>query len=142
MTTALVVPSTIGSDRVTTLESAKTGRAYGTRIVFGSAIKASDIKASLKASDKNLKGAALTRKVNEVLTGKTTLAWAEHEVMVSALRSSGYQPDSMDVRKAGGTVRFVKPVEPKANVSKVVESIKAMSTEEREALKALLFASE
>lgn len=117
--TALVLPSNITSDRVSALVSKK-GNTYGSRIVFGSAVRATDVKAELKKADKSLKGSALTKRVNEVLTGKTTLAWAEHEVMVSAMRSAGYQPDSMDVRKSGGTVRFVKPAEPKADVSEAI----------------------
>lgn len=139
MTTAMTIPSTINNGQVTELTTAK-GKVVGTRIVFGGENRASDVKAALKKADSKLKGAELTKKVNEVLTGRNTLAWAEYEVSVSAMRSAGYQPDNMDIRKASGTARFVKPTEPKSTVSSVKEKIAAMSDAERAALMAELFA--
>ena len=137
-TSALVIPAAIQNTRVTALVSAK-GKTIGTRIVFGGEVKASEVKAALKAQDKKLKGNDLTKKVNEVLSGRTTLAWAEHEAMVSAIRSAGYQPDSTDVRKTGATVRFVKPSEPVSTAASLKAKIEAMGEEERKELMALLF---
>lgn len=133
----------INSDRITALET-RTGKVVGSRITFGGKLSAADIKASLKQQDPTLKGAALTRKVNDVLTGREPMAWAEHDVLVSAMRSAGYIPNTGDVRGKSGLVRYVKPSEPAASkleaANKELAEMKAKFEEQQKQIEALQLA--
>lgn len=129
------------ANQVTALTNKK-GATVGTRIVFGGELPAGQVRKALKAKNPKLTGKELTVRVNEVITGKNTMAWAELQVAVEGLREAGYTPDYTDARKSGATVRFAKPVEPKAAkaVTLTADSVKAMTKEEREAMILLLSA--
>jgi hypothetical protein len=85
------------------------GKIVGVRVTFTGDIKASELKLQLNAANPLLKGKELTRKIDDVLRGKETVAWAKHDAAVSALRSGGYIPDYMDARSKGATARYIKP---------------------------------
>lgn len=112
-TTNSIVPATFNNSQVFALTNPK-GKECGTRVIFGGTVKAGDVRKALKTANPKMKGSELTLKVNECITGKNTVAWAEMQVAIEGMRSAGYTPDHADVRKAGGCVRFVKPVAPKA----------------------------
>jgi hypothetical protein len=119
---SLALPSNITN--VTALVT-KAGKTVGSRVVFGSDAKASDVKAALAKT--GLKGNELKLKVNEVLTGRTPLAWAEHDAMTSAIRSAGFVPDYMDARKSSAAVRFVKPAEVKVKQTEAQKRADALA---------------
>lgn len=130
----------LDASRITSIVTAK-GKVTGSRITFGGEMPASAIKASLKEANPELKGNALAKKVNEVLTGRTTMAWAEADVMMSAARSLGYIPNTGAFRSKTGEIRFVKPTPVKEKKAKITkESVAAMSKAERDELIKLLLA--
>lgn len=90
----------------------KNGKTVGTRVAFGGEYRAKDVAARLKAAQPKIASKALKLAVNNVITGRTTLAFAELQVGIEGLRAEGYTPDYCDVRKSGATIRFVKPTEP------------------------------
>ena len=137
MTTALTLPTTIDNSRAVAILSKK-GKEVGTRITFGGGNRATDIKAALKAANPKWTAGELSKQTNLVLTGKVTLAWAEHDAMNSAMRSAGYQPDYQDIRKNTATVRYIKPVD--AKPATLAEKVAHMSEVELNELRALLFA--
>lgn len=59
----------------------------------GGTVKASDVSKALKAADSMLKGSALKRKVNDVMTGKNTVARAVAQVANERVQSLGSTPD-------------------------------------------------
>lgn len=130
-TLAVTVPSTINNNQVSTLLSPK-GKTLGNRVKYGGALSAKEVSAVLK--EQGLKGNALTKKVNEVLTGKTPMAWAEHDAMTSALRSMGYVPDHSDVKSKSALTRFVKPAEEKVKAGKIsrLDALKALGLSEED----------
>ena len=93
----------------------KSGKVVGTKVNFVGEQSASEIKAELKAQ--GMKGRELTRKVNEVLTGKTPVAWAKHDAHISLLRSAGYVPSNLEARNKSAVARFVKPTSPAEGVT-------------------------
>ncbi len=104
------------------------GKAVGARMAFGEQtgqrMSAGEIKLALRKANPKLKGTALAKEVNAVLTGSKDVAWARHDAMVSSMRSAGFIPDQVAIRKQTGSVRYcrVAPV--------VVEEKKAISREE------------
>lgn len=97
----------------------RTGKVAGVRLTFAQPQTASQIKAALRA--KGTKGAALTKAVNDVLSGAVDIRWAEHDAAMSSLRSAGYIPDYMDARGKGATSRYVRPTEAKAKAKTLDE---------------------
>lgn len=139
-TTSLsIIPATFNAGQVSALTTSK-GKVVGSRVIFGGEVKASDVRKALKTANPKLKGSELTIKVNEVVTGKNTVAWAEMQVAIEGMRTAGYTPDHCDVRKSGGVLRFVKPVAPKAPaaVELTAEAVATMTIEQRDAAIALL----
>ncbi len=141
----MTVLGSFNGNQVTALTNKK-GATVGTRIVFGGECPAGQVRKALKAKNPKLTGKELTLKVNEVITGKNTLAWAEVQVGIEGLRSAGYTPDYVDARKSGATVRFAKPVEAKDAAPRKltidVATVATMTKEEREAAILLLSAAE
>ena len=105
MTTQIAKLGEVTGTQITTAR----GKVAGVRVTFTGDIKASELKLQLKAANPLLKGKELTRKIDDVLRGKETVAWAKHDAAVSALRSGGYIPDYMDARSKGATARYIKP---------------------------------
>lgn len=103
MSTAIAIVNGIQGNQITS----KAGKVVGTRVAFMGNQTAAEIKAELKA--KGLKGRELTRKTNEVLVGKTPVAWAKYEAHVSLMRTAGYLPSGLDARAKSAVARFVKP---------------------------------
>lgn len=98
---------------------------------------ATEVKGQLRAE--GLKGRELTRRVNEVLTGKKDIAWAKYEASVSILRSNGFIPDYVDARKTGASARFVRPSSVSETVKpdealEVIAKEKGMTVDELKAL--------
>jgi hypothetical protein len=90
-----------------------------------------------------MKGAELTLKVNEVVSGKCSVAWAEAQVAMEGLRTLNAVPDCLDLRKTGGVIRFVIPkaAEAPAAPKLTAESVAAMTAEEKAAALMLLQAA-
>jgi hypothetical protein len=85
------------------------GAVMGRRISFQGEFPAGDVRKALK--ERGLKGKALTKEVDKVLRGDSTLPWAMFEATVSAARSKGFVPVVSDLNKAGTrlTAKLEKP---------------------------------
>lgn len=88
-----------------TLRSPK-GKAVGERYFMGS-LSAKDLRATGK--EMGYKGAALTEYVNKALRDEEANRAAVVAATVSALASKGFVADTVDVRKASATIKFIKP---------------------------------
>jgi hypothetical protein len=141
---ASVAVQLFGNDNVITPRYNKSGKGIGDRLTFGEAT-ASEVRAAFK--NEGLKGNALTKAVNEVITKSKDFAWAKHDAVASALRSKGYVPDYTDVSASGKSAvsRYTKPTEPVERVVKTVDvktltvdDIKNLSPEVLAALKAMI----
>lgn len=90
----------------------KKGTVVGSRIHFSvdrCRHSATEIKNALKRENPKAKPSEIRALVGGVLRGEQDMRWATYEVAVSAMRSGGYVPDVLDVRKSSGSARFVRP---------------------------------
>ena len=122
--------ATIENANVITRTSAN-GRELGQRVHFAGSVPASQIKTQLKKADPKLTGRALHAKVNEVLTGKTDIAWMTYDALASVARSQGFIPDYADQNKAGTKIaaRFIKPATVKAKAEAPAKDIRIAELE-------------
>lgn len=92
------------------------GKQVGTRYFIGTASAS-----SLRETGKRLgmKGSALKDYVNKALTDEAASRAAAVAATVSALSSKGFIADTVDVRKASASIRFLKPAESKVKADKV-----------------------
>jgi hypothetical protein len=115
----------------------RTGKVIGSTLSFIGGKSAKEVADALRAE--GLKGKELKLKVNEVLTGKLDLAWAQHDAAVSVLRSNGYIPSKLDARATNAVNRYVKPAAVKGGAKLITaDDVAAMSDEQRETLRKLL----
>lgn len=138
--------SLFGTDSTLSIRTSKAGKEIGTRATFGNeGATASELRGYYKSE--GLKGAELTKKVNDAILNGKDVAWAKAEMTVSALRSKGFIPDYADVsaKGTGATMRFTRPVEPKvvaapapATKESLIALLKSMTAEEKAAILATL----
>jgi hypothetical protein len=89
---------------------------------------AKTIKTSLVEANPELKGKALTKAVNSVLTGEKSLREQLGVAFVQACIQNGKIPDRGEVTKNGAKLIFVNAVEPKEE--SMDEKLNAMSADE------------
>lgn len=82
------------------------GKAIGDRYFMGS-LSAKQLRATGKAMGH--KGATLTEYVNAALRDEEANRSAMVAATVAALASKGFVADTVDVRKASATIKFIKP---------------------------------
>lgn len=82
------------------------GKAIGDRYFMGS-VPASQLRATAKSL--GLKGAGLKAYVDKALRDEEASRAAAVAATVSALASKGFVADTVDVRKASATIKFIKP---------------------------------
>lgn len=92
---------------------------------------AKEIKEALKAANPDLKGRALSRKVNEVLSGEKDLRAQLGVAFVQATIQSGFVPDVGIVGKNTASLKFVRV---KEVAEKAEEDYENLSTDEIAAL--------
>lgn len=82
------------------------GKAIGDRYFMGT-VPASQLRATGKSL--GLKGVALKAYVDDALRNEEANRAAAVAATVSALASKGFVADTVDVRKASATIKFIKP---------------------------------
>ena len=138
MTTELTMPFTPTSSRA--LVTPK-GTERGTRYLFTGTQTASEIRAALKA--KGIKGATLSKQVNDVLRGSATLGQQLAHAFVVEQSKRGVVWEYADALKGSATLkgRVVKDEAQKAKPAPSIdEAIDAMNEEQAMALVAKLSA--
>lgn len=108
---------TISNGAVSNILSPK-GNVTGARYALGAGgnTTPSELRDSLKA--KGLKGNKLSKTVREVMRGNQSIAWANMQAGVEALRAMEQVPTVMDVREKSAVIRFVSIKEAVAKVKK------------------------
>jgi len=128
----------LASSSTSTALVSKAGKHLGTRYFFNGTTSASDLRKSFRAS--GLKGSELDKRVNDVLTGNSTLAEQLAHAYVTSESRRGIVWDVAESYKGRATLKGVLPKAAKpAPAAK--PDIASLSREEQEALFAQLAAT-